>query len=154
MATSLTIADIDESTKLRFAEAFLRSQNQSAAAMQVIPDLGLAMRAALTLPSDPVVIAEMERLKEEFGEEIILPSKVEVLREIYDKAKACGDPKDYESLMKLYCNARGYIEKPGANVGVKVEVASVMVVRDKGSDEEWAEKVAAQQQRLVLNAAN
>lgn len=149
------ISAIDDATKLRFAREYLRTKKWAEAALNVIGDPGTALRAAQVLPSDPIVIAEIERLVGENGEDSFLPTKAEIAREIYDKAKQFGDsPEDYERLMKLYCTIRGYIEKPGANVGVAVTVAPVMVLRDHGTDEEWAAKAAAQQHNLVLNAAN
>jgi hypothetical protein len=48
----------------------------------------------------------------------------------------------------------GYRENdtPNANVNVAVAVAPVMVVKDHGTDQEWAAKVAAPQRRLMQSA--
>jgi len=156
MATPPVLAAIDDDVKQRFAALYVRSHNAANAAMQVISDPGTALRAAQTLPNDPFVLEEIARLKEENGEEAFLPSKAESLREILRRAEAVpdGDTEGYERLMKLYFSGRGFIEKPGTNVNVDVKVASVMVVRDHGSDEEWESRTAEQQRELTLNAAN
>lgn len=154
MSTLPTIPVIEDSVKLRFAAAMLRTKNASTAALEVIQDAGAALRQAYILPHDPLVIEEMGRLTTENGEASFLPTKFAIARDILDRAKACLDPDGFEKLMKLYCNVMGYIEKPGANVSVAVAVSNVLVVTDHGTDEEWAAKSAAQQKGLVLNAAN
>ena len=40
------------------------------------------------------------------------------------------------------------------NVNVDVKLQAVMVVKDSGTDEEWADKTAAQQARLTLDAVS
>jgi len=156
MATTPVLAAIDDDVKLRFAALYVRSDNAANAAMQVIADPGTALRYSKILPTDPVVLDEIERLKLENGEQSFLPTKYETAREVLRRAQAVpdGDAESYERLMKLYCSMMGFVEKPGTNVDVKVAVASVMVVRDHGSDEEWAARAAEQQRELTLNAAN
>lgn len=145
---------LDDAVKLRFAEAFARTKNASTAALQVIANPGLALLHSQTLPTDPLVLAEMARLRDDIGDEGLLPSKAEIAREVYDKAKACHNPEDYERLMKLYCNIMGHIEKPGTNVTVNNQVTPVLVIRDHGTDEQWQEKAAEQQRKLTIDAAN
>lgn len=147
-------SQIDDDVKLRFAEAMLRFNNASQAAMSVIGDPGKALRAAQTLPADPLVLEEMARLRDEKGESSFLPSKAELAREVLERARECKVPEDYERLMKLYCNMMGHIEKPGTQVNVDARTQSVMIVRSHGSDEEWEKRAVAQQQNLVLNAVN
>jgi len=154
MSSVATLPDIDDTLKLRFAEGFLRTKNAANTAMDLIADTGQALRAARMLPHDPVVLAEMDRLKEEVGEEGFLPNRAQIAREIYDRAKLCGDPEGYERLMKLYANVRGFIEKPGATINVDNSVKNVMYVKDHGTDEEWAAKAAIQQRNLTLDAIN
>jgi hypothetical protein len=51
----------------------------------------------------------------------------------------------------------GYVEADNRSTNINVGVTvspSVMIVRDHGSDEEWAAKSAAQQAQLVLHAAH
>lgn len=156
MGAAVTLPpDVDEAVKLRFAEAMLRFNNASQAAMSVIGDPGKALRAAQTLPADPLVLEEMARLRDEKGESSFLPSKAELAREVLEQARTFkNSPEDYERLMKLYCNMMGHIEKPGTQVNVDARTQSVMIVRSHGSDEEWEKRAVAQQQNLVLNAIN
>lgn len=155
MAAITTIPYLDDAVKLRFAEVFARTKNASTAAMQTIQPTGEALRWSYILPTDPVVLAELERLKDDVGEAELLPSKYEAARDIWDRAHANNiDNEDYERLMKLYCNVMDFIPKPGTNTNVAVTVAPVMVVRDHGTNDEWAAKVAAQQRGLVLDAAS
>lgn len=154
MSMSPTVPDFDEAVKFRFAEAFLRTGNASTAGIEVLPEMGLALKAAKYLPHDAVVLAEIARLKEEVGEEGFLPGKAQIAREIYDRAKVCLDPEGYERLMKLYANIRDFIPKPGMNVNVDARTQNVMVIKDLGSDEEWASKAARQQQGLIIDSVN
>ena len=152
MPMSLPIP-ISDDIKRRFAREYLKTRNASSAALAVIDDPGTALMAARSLPTDELVIAETAKLVDEKGEESFQRSKVEIAREIYDRAQRAIDDASYERLMKLYCDVRGMIEKPGANVNVGVTVAPVMIVKDHGTDDEWAAKAAEQQRTLVLNAA-
>lgn len=146
---------VDDEAKLRFAEAFLRSNNAATAAMDVFPaDPGKALQLAQTLPQDSIVIAEIERLKEEKGEAAFLPNKAKIARDVYERATEAKDNEEYVKLMRLYGDLMGMIEKPGSSVNVDVKVAPVMVMRDHGSDDQWEQRASAQQRGLTLNAAD
>jgi phage terminase small subunit len=153
---AVSIELVNESQKTTFANAFVRSKNAASAAMSAFPgDPGFALKMSHILPNDPFVLAEIARLKDEINEDDFLPTKAEIARKILDKADSAGDAEDYAKLMRLYCEIRGHIEKPGANgANVQVAVAPVMIVRDHGSDEEWQRKAEEQQRRLTLDAAN
>lgn len=154
MATTLSTPEVDLATKHRFAKAFLRTNNASAAAMEALPfDIGMKLMLSNSLPSDPDVLLEMDRIREEVGEMSLLPSKAAIARKILDKAELTGNVEDYANLMKLYCSVVGFIEKPGTNVNVDNRtVQNVMVVTSHGDDSEWEAKAAEQQKRLTLNA--
>jgi hypothetical protein len=154
MGTVATIPQVDDDVKLRFAEAMLRFNNASQAAMSVIGDPGRALRAAQTLPADPLVIEEMARLRDEKGESSFLPSKAALAREVLEKVREYKNPEDYLNGMKLYCTMMGHIEKPGTQVNVDARTQSVMILRSHGDDEEWEKRAVAQQQKLTLNAVN
>lgn len=154
MATAAGIVITDD-MKRKFASVVVRTSNPAAAALQIIPNNpGEAMRAMQDLPKDPLVIALIDHMKTEGSDDDKQPSRIDIANEILLRAKEVKDPEDYAKLMRLYCDVRGFVEKPGANVAVDVKVASVMVVRDLGSDEEWKTKAARHQQELVINAAN
>ena len=144
---------ITDALKLRFAAALARTRNAGTAALSVITDNpGEALRQSYLLPTDPIVVAELERIHGVVPEADLLPSKCELARKVLARAEACTDNEEYGKLMKLYCDMMGHIEKPGTSVDVNVQVAPVMVVRDHGTNEEWAAKAIAQQRGLVLDA--
>lgn len=71
---------------------------------------------------------------------------------LYDKALAKGDTLAALSILNSLHGWRDP-KKGSVDVNVDVKVQNVMVVKDHGSDDEWAAKVSAQQQALVLDAA-
>jgi hypothetical protein len=147
------MTQIDDNMKLRFASVFARTNNAATAAMSIIPNPGEALRQSYVLQHDPVVVEEMARLKDTIDEKERLPSKVDIALEVLERARELKDPEDYAKLMRLYCEIGGLLEKPGANVDVNVQVASVMVVKDHGTTDEWKNKAADQQRRLTLDAS-
>ena len=64
-----------------------------------------------------------------------------------------GKPANVNAFFLLKAR-HGYIEADNrsASVNVDVKVASVLVVKDHGTDDQWAAKAAEQQRRLVLDA--
>jgi predicted RNA-binding protein with EMAP domain len=152
MATVAPIYFVSDEDKRRFAEVFVRTQNAATAAMSIIANTGEALRQSYILPNDSLVIEEISRIKEKVSETDLLPSKADLAREVLQRARETKDNEEYGKLMELYFKVMGMIEKPGANVDVSVKVASVMVVRDHGTDEEWAAKAARQQRELTADA--
>ena len=148
---------VDDATKLRFAAALLRLNNGNSAANEVLGDRGIGERMwlATILPVDAVVVAEMDRLKDEQGEMAFLPSKAALVRQILARAENTQDNSEYVELMKLAANMMGFVEKPGAgmNVGNLIQ-NNVMYVKDLGTDQEWENKAREQQRLLTLNATN
>lgn len=153
-AIAAPIYVVSDEDKRRFADAFARTQNAATAALSIFSHAGEALRQSLILPNDPKVIEELKRIKSEVTEAELLPSKAELAREVLQRARGSNDNEEYGKLMDLYFRVMGMIEKPGANVDVNVKVASVMVVRDHGTDEQWAEKAAQQQKELTASAAS
>jgi hypothetical protein len=153
MATAVAITITDE-MKRKFASTFVRTNNAAAAALQIIDNNpGEALRQSHELMKDPIVVAIIDHIKNEGSDDDRQPTRIDIANQILEKAKECKDAEGYSKLMKLYCDVRGFIEKPGANVEVKVQ-SSVMVVRDLGSDDEWKMKAANRQRELIANAAN
>ena len=145
---------VDEQVKLRFADALVRTRNAATAALRLFPEnAGFALKLAMQLPDDPFVKAEMDRIKGDVGEVSLMPTKCDIARKVLERAELHSvDHEDFEKLMKLYCTIMGFVEKPGTNVGVAVTVSPVMVIRDHGTDQEWADKALEQQRRLVSDA--
>lgn len=151
----IRFCDIDEVTKTKFAEAFLRTKNHVTAGIETLRgDMGSILQASVDLLHDPFVLSAMDQLKEEKGELSFLPSKADIARDLIKRAEDAND----DNAVKLYglvADLLGYREKPGSSsTNVAVTVAPVMVMKDHGTDEEWQAKAAAQQAKLVLNATN
>jgi hypothetical protein len=152
------IDDPDESLRKKFAAACMRfPDNAYQAACVISPtNFGIAAWIMHNWMGDPVVEREMLRLKAEDDSDGLnfLPGKAQAAKAIWDKAQSCNDPETFGKLMKLYAEYRGFIEKPGASsVVVNVPQPRVMIVKDHGTDEEWAAKVAEQQARLTSENA-
>lgn len=141
----------DTELKAKFAAELLRNPKEPfLAGLSVFPnDNGRALRAAYEWPNDPEVKAEQARLTAKDGGAGFLPSKAELARAIWDKSTAAYDAEDFTKLAKLYADVMGFIQKPEPAVNVNVNNNRVMVVKDHGTNEEWAEKLAAQQRELT-----
>lgn len=153
MATAALVT-VNEEFKRQFAAAFVRMNgNAAAAALSLIVDNpGEAMRQSNELPRDPFVVAEIDRIRRDGSDEDKQPSRVEIANMILDRAKECKDSEDFERLMRLYCNTRGFTERTAVAVVNNNTVQNVMIVRDLGTDEDWKIKSAHQQQELTANA--
>lgn len=152
---------MDDSTekKREFALQWLREPGDSfKAACEVFgSDTKSALYASTFWIRDPEVIAEKERLlaAEDDGESAFLPTKAEMLRDLYELTKR-GEEKDRVSAFKLYAEVRGWMPKGGTNVNIDQSTRTtnqVMLVQDMGSDAAWENGIAEQQRNLIKNAA-
>lgn len=150
--------------KKRFAYALLhRPDEPYLAAIDVFGDInpGKSMYASQWWIADPVVTAEMARLKTEHGSLSFLPNKETVCRKAWDTVKEAKTVAERISAMRLYSELMEFNPKPtgGANQNVFVGGnggsggARVMVVTAHGNDEEWKEAAKNQQARLLEEAA-
>ena len=98
--------------KLEFAVELLRSPAEPfKAALAVYPeDTNKALKVANQWTSDPLVIAEVKRLKDEEGELSFLPTKAELARQIWDNAATAVYKDDKAKLFKLYAEVMGFID--------------------------------------------
>ena len=154
MAAIVSAFSVSDEDKRRFAEVFVRTQNAATAAMSIITNTGEALRQSYLLPADSIVIEEIERIKGVIPEVDLLPTKAELAREVLSRARDTKDNEEYGKLMELYFKVMGMIEKPGTNVDVSVKVASVMIVKDKGTNEQWASGMEEQQRRLLIESSD
>jgi hypothetical protein len=153
LAPALPAVVVDQVDKTRFAEAYLRFNDATKAAMITEPvNVGRSLRIANEWLQDAFVQTEIARLLEDKGDGAFLDSKADILREIKKRADAAKEPRDYVSIMELYCKVAGHIEKPGSN-SVQVNVQSVMVVPSQGTDADW-ERNAKRAQRALIEANN
>lgn len=114
----------ETSEKLAFAVELLRSPAEPfKAALAVFPNnTNKALKVANQWTADPVVMAEVQRLKDEVGELSFLPSKAELAKKLWDSANECVFKDDQAKMFKLYAEVMGFITKesngtPGARGG-------------------------------------
>jgi hypothetical protein len=112
---------------------------------------GRAMAAQKWL-NDPFVQREITRLTRETPENFV-PDEMQIAKELIDKARSCGDPKDSLGFYKLFTDVMKYT---GNNNAVQVNVIqNVIEVPTRATDDElpvlegqWAE----QQRNLIADA--
>lgn len=141
--------------KTSFAEQWLKNPSDPfKAALLVFPtNTPKALWTATNWPLDAEVLKLKRDLEDEFGEASFLPSKNELARDIWEKAKSTGDPYAYERLAKLYADVRGFIEKPNvAQTNIQMIAPKVIQVVNHGSDADW-EKAAQKQQSELLSVS-
>jgi hypothetical protein len=149
----------EQKLKLIFAEAWLRNpSNAYQAALKVTKnDPFAASKICDTLLFDDEVEEFKKLLIEEHGEDHFLPTKCEMVREVYDRARTCVADDSYAKLMKLAADMRGFIEKPGINItnntqtNNRVMIVPVGKMTDQGTIdvEDWEKTAIEQQQSLT-----
>lgn len=140
--------------KAKFAAALLEAPdaNPFIAAKACFPDsMPHALWAANHWPTDEGVLKEKQKIREK-GEDLKgLPGKADLARRIWGYTEQ-GLFEDRLKALKLYAEVMGHVQKV-APVAVNVNNNKVMVIRDQGSDAQWEDKVAKQQEAL-LHASN
>lgn len=147
-----TIKD-EEAKKAKFAALLLKTPSEPfVAAMAVEPDNnGIALWIASHWIADDEVMAHQAKLRS-MGEDLSdLPSKADLARTVWQLTQQ-GLFEDRIKAAKLYAEVRGFIDKTPP-VAVNVNNNRVMVIRDKGSNEEWENGVAKQQADLLSAAS-
>lgn len=145
--------DNQQELKRKFAEAMLKLDGDPfKAAFSIIPDVGLAMQAANTWPTDPIVAEAKILLLEEKGLRSFLPTKDEQARDIYNMANC--EKLDAEVRLKahrLYAEIMGNIERPALPTASNTNIIAqnVMVVKDHGTNDDWEMQAMQQQGKLV-----
>ena len=90
--------------------------------------------------TDPFVLDTCKDLLERYGEEHFLSTKSDVARIIFKRATRPNiDAENFGKLMKLYAEVRGFIERPknGDAPATNIGTMNVLVVKDKGTTEQW-----------------
>lgn len=143
--------------KQEFAANLLRYRDDPAkAAFATTPDAGLALQIARDWPQDGFVQAQMDKLLSSTDATTFLPTKESQARDIYAIAVDVHNPiEDRLKAHRLYAEVRGFIEKPSQGGGnVNILTQGVMIVSDKGTDQEWEAKAKAHQRTLTGHATN
>lgn len=146
----------DKEYKLAFAELLLQTPDDPfTASLKLFPtNTNRAVRVAGEWPRDPVVTAEMKRLRSEGHDIEKLPTKADLAREVWKRAQAEQDSEAATKLFKLYGDIRGFIVKPDSAPNVNVNVVpKVMIVKDSGTDDAWEARLQRQQRKLKQEVA-
>ena len=141
---------MSDERKTLFAELLLKTpDNPFKAAMGVCREAGEALLISQNWPDDEFVISEQKRLLVEFGDDHFLPTKEELARTVFEAAKEARFEENKVKFLKLYADIRGFIAKPETNVTVQNTNNRVMIVKENGSDDDWANKLLKQQRSLI-----
>jgi AcrR family transcriptional regulator len=77
------------------------------------------------------------------------------LDDLIKRDAAAGKPANANAMFLLKCRHRyREVDSPKTGINLGVQVASVLVVKDHGTDEQWAAKAAEQQRKLIEGSAH
>lgn len=158
----MTEENKESQEKATYAGLLLKERDPFKAALALFPNnTNRALWVANHWPNDPEVIEAKAALVQEGGNMSFLPDKAELARDIWERMQGTTTadgrtipptPDDYAKLAKLYADVRGFIEKPQNNQNVTVVVPKAIEVPTHGSNEDW-EQAAAKQQQDLLNVS-
>jgi hypothetical protein len=146
--------------KKAFAEAWLHNPtNAFAAALEITGnDPAAALEISSAWSHDPEVKRLKAELIEQHGQEAFLPTKHEILHDIYSRARTCPHNDDYVKMMRLAADMRGQIEKPGITINNNNSVTTNKVmqvpvfINNTGypvDDDEWEQRLIENQEALT-----
>ena len=124
------------------------------AALKIWPNNnGYCAGIANSWKNDPEVLSHVATAKK--AESKPVPTKEELALELLDRAKSMEDD-DYVKATRLAAEMLAYMPKSGdTNISVGNTINErVMIVKDKGTDEEWEHKIAKQQAKLIEHAGS
>lgn len=147
-----------EQLKREFVEWWIRFPTEPyKAACIVFPkqdEIGARLTVVQDWIHDPYVLKyKIALLNSDVGENL-LPSKNELMADLYDIAKRSHDDSAKIKAIEAYAKLAGHIKQPGVNINTNNNIGnnitqSVMLVPDYGSDEEWQESLMIQQRDLI-----
>lgn len=145
--------DTDGKLKREFAREWLKQpDNPYAAAYRMFPgDVATACASASAWIKDPLVIAEMRRIRDEEPTASQLPTREELAQRIIGIADNTGLAADerYKGY-KLAADILGYIQKPGVSLTAgSGPIQSVMLVPKYDTESDF-ERVAKRQQAALI----
>lgn len=151
---------IDNETELKqqFARELLKTPTEpfKVAARIFGDDTGRALQVSHRWPHDPEVLGYMAAAVDEMGDLHFLPTKAEAARAAWELSQDQKlDTDNRLKALRLYADIRGYIERQGGITVNQNNITQnkVMVVKDHGSNSEWENAAAAQQAKLISDAA-
>lgn len=147
----------DEHLKRRFAANWVKQPDYAYPLIAEIigtntPYLyNLSIAAYSQWPSCPFVLAEMQKIRDSMGEAALLPTRESVALEILKVAREAKSAQEKLAGYKLYNEMMGH-NKPNSGGNLNLYTQKVLVVPDKGSEDNWSNGAVAQQQKLVSEA--
>ena len=149
----------EQKLKLKFADAWLRNPNNAyAAALSITKNNSfLAVRICDHWLFDDEVAAFKDALIEEHGEDHFLPSKYQMVHDVYTRATNSHSDDSFAKLMKLAADMRGFIEKQNVNISTtnvttnnRVMLIPVGKLTENGTvDADYWEQGAIAQQNVL-----
>lgn len=155
-ATTNPDFDLEPYYKEQFASFLAAGFSPFVAALKIWPAYaGFAYDISLRWPADPHVLALVEKAKVESEAADKPPTKEAFIKTVFTDAKSMADD-DKIKAYRLVAEMSGFIEKAApASVSVTTnqQVNRVMIVKDKGTDDEWENKLRTQQMKLIEDAS-
>jgi len=147
-------SDTGTLNQLKTAYAELQLRNPSQAHMNARSlfgdDIGSVLYATTAWPTDPFVLAEVERLVDVHGEDFFMPTRREFCHRLWqDIGTAQGSTKI--ALYKTYAEARGWTAEmelarmARLNAGGSTNTTNVMVVMQAPTAADWEDQMLKQQ---------
>jgi hypothetical protein len=143
------VIDNPVACKERFAHALLRWPHDAfKAALTVFPtDMQMLLFAVNNWQHDAYVLEHKAALLDEHGPDHFLPTRSEMMHDVYHLTTTIRDPKAKIDAFRLYADVAGFVKKDAASVNVNLSQNVLMV---KEVDEV---QVKERQRRLLLEAA-
>lgn len=144
-----------QSLLLQFAAAIAEGEHPYKAALAVLgeTETSQALKVHKLWARDPIVINEVSRINNILEEGDVGLSKSAFLTKLLDTHKELKDGKDKIAALRLYAEVRGFLKKD-EGVTVNNVINKVMVVQNKGTDDEWGMRLRNQQLNLINGSTN
>lgn len=147
-----------EQLKRQFVVWWIKFPNEPyKAACIVFPDpkeMGTRLTVAHDWPNDAQVLMYRNELLNGEQAEKLLPSKHELMADLYEIAKRSHDDDAKIKAINAIAQLAGHIKAPGVQINNNNRIGNnsantVMLVPDYGSDDDWQEALIQQQQKLI-----
>ena len=144
--------NVEAAFKQQFAAFMSQGFTPFMSALKIWPNNnGYAAMYGDKWKNDPEVLAFIADTKKANAKPV--PTKEDLALELIDRAKSMEDD-DYVKATRVAAEMLGYMPKAGdINISQNNTVNErVMIVKDKGTDEQWEERLARQQAKLIEHA--
>lgn len=148
--------EVTEGLALAFSKYFLEEKDALKACFKIWTareDSSYALKMSAILPKHPLIIEAIKNSKD--NTLIELPTKDEFSQKLWSMVDAAESDDAKVKFMKLYADARGFIEKQAENINnqsVTVVLPRCIEIPSHGSDDDWEKQLAIQQSELMKRA--